>query len=551
MRCLLAVLVLGRLAAQQTAGSGPQPDDKCSIEGTVVNAMTGEPLKKAHLTLQPADRPNGAPYGTDTDAGGHFLMDKLDPGNYSLSADRNGFLAEGYSPDGNPRHRIQLKLAVEQNLKDVVFKLMPQGVITGRVIDEDGEPLVSVSVQLLMFQYQGGKRQLEPGGATFTDDLGEFRLHHLRSGKYLISASWNARRSYSGRQERIVGYARDTHPAEEEYVTTYYPSATSPNAAIEVEVTPGAQIGGINIALARMATASISGHVNLPQSNSQSYLAQVTLTPKNTTVFLPQPPYSTDAQGNFEMRGVQPGSYWLSATFGADLSAHVPLEVGNAKIEGLELTLQPVMELTGHVVVEGEVQLPDGELAVWFQAKHAQYGAKAEMNKDLTFRVPKLQRDDYDIFVNGLQQDFYLKSIRAGQQGVADTGIDLASGAPEDLAVTINPNGGVVEGTVQNAKDEPAAGAWVTLIPDANSAPRLFKLADTDQNGHFTLHGVAPGDYKIFAWEDVEAGAYQDPDFVKPHESAGQALSIRERAHENVQLKLIPAEDSADAPAGR
>lgn len=84
----------------------------------------------------------------------------------------------------------------------------------------------------------------------------------------------------------------------------------------------------------------------------------------------------------------------------------------------------------------------------------------------------------------------------------------------------------------------------VTLIPDEShrSTLRLFKTANTDQNGHFTIRGVRPGEYKIFAWEMVESGAYQDPDFLKPYESAGETVSIKESARETVQLKLIPAQ---------
>lgn len=122
--------------------------------------------------------------------------------------------------------------------------------------------------------------------------------------------------------------------------------------------------------------------------------------------------------------------------------------------------------------------------------------------------------------------------------------MDLTEGAPEDLTIKISPYGGAIEGSVQNAKDEPAAGVLVTLIPDAShpSVLWLFKTADTDQNGHFTIHGVRPGEYRIYAWEMVESGAYQDPDFLKPYESAGETVSIKERSHETVQVKLMPAQ---------
>jgi len=73
----------------------------------------------------------------------------------------------------------------------------------------------------------------------------------------------------------------------------------------------------------------------------------------------------------------------------------------------------------------------------------------------------------------------------------------------------------------------------------------LYETASTDQNGHFAIKGVRPGEYKIYAWEEVEYGAYQDPDFVKPHESAGVDISAKAGGHDTIQLAVIPAEDIA------
>jgi hypothetical protein len=558
MRRLGAVLLLTSwLAGQQPSGSGAQADDKCSIEGTVVNAITGDPLNKVHLMLLPVDLGSGTTYGAATDAAGHFLMDQLDPGRYTFQASRNGFVAQSYSPDGNPRRLSPLTLASGQKMKELVFKLTPQGVVIGRVIDEDGEPLAGVNIQPLVLQYQRGRRQLQPAGSTSTNDSGEFRLHNLAPGKYVITA-WLTPRNIL-LKERVVGSARSVPVANEGYVATYYPSAPNPDNAAQVEISPGAQISGINIALVRTHTVSVKGHASVPVKES-GLVAAVSLMARDSSILLPNQPTpagAIDTRGNFEIRGVPSGSYLLRSTYtvdGKSYAARQPLEVRDSDIEGIELTLQPPLELSGHLVIEDGADLHGASLSVLLSREQPFGGAAAQVKNDLTFTMQNLQRDSYDISVQGLPQDFYLKSVSAGGQDVTETGIELAGGAPEDLTVTINQNGGVVEGSVQNGKDEPAAEALVTLIPNntkSQSIPGFYKTAYTDQNGHFTLHGVRPGDYKIYAWEDAESDAYQDPDFVKPHESAGEALSIKERAHENVQLKLIPAEDSADAPAAR
>ena len=280
MRFLTApVLFCFLLPAQQsTRVTGAAPEEKCSIEGTAVNPLTGEPLNKVHLTLLPLDQPNAFPDGASTDAAGHFLMDELDPGRYSFSASRNGFITQSYSPDGSLWRATPLTLAPGQELKQLVFKLTPQGVISGRVLDEDGEPLDDVSVQPMIFKYQRGRRQLVPVAGESTNYLGEFRLHNLRPGKYVVSASRTSPYNIGG-PERIVGSAQAVAPVDEGYVTTYHPSVISPSNANQVEIAAGAQVSGINITLIRARTVRIKGRAALPAGKSQ-YGANISLTPK-------------------------------------------------------------------------------------------------------------------------------------------------------------------------------------------------------------------------------------------------------------------------------
>src|SRR5207253_8522319 len=133
---------------------------------------------------------NGVPYGTTTDSGGHFILDDVDPGRYTFFAVRNGFVQQTWSPRGGIRQNTPLTLANGQKLTQIVFKLTPQGVVTGHVVDQDGEPLVRVQLQVMTFAYQRGRRQLVGANFTMTDDLGEFRLFNLKPGKYVISARY-------------------------------------------------------------------------------------------------------------------------------------------------------------------------------------------------------------------------------------------------------------------------------------------------------------------------------------------------------------------------
>ncbi len=113
------------------------PDDKCSIEGTVINSATGEPVKKARVTLAPIGQDKDA-FATTTDAAGHFLIDEVDAGRYSLTSARNGY-TQPKSVHGSTKDHALFTLDKGQKMKEVVVKLAPEGVIAGRVLDEDGD----------------------------------------------------------------------------------------------------------------------------------------------------------------------------------------------------------------------------------------------------------------------------------------------------------------------------------------------------------------------------------------------------------------------------
>jgi hypothetical protein len=177
-----------------------------------------------------------------------------------------------------------------------------------------------------------------------------------------------------------------------------------------------------------------------------------------------------------------------------------------------------------------------------------------QVKDDLSFKLSNVTPLAYTINVGGPPPGYYLKTIRMGDQDVTDKDLDFTLAIPAgEMVVTLSSNGGQLDGTVQNEKSEPAMGAFITLIPESSRRvlTYLYKSSMTDQNGHFTLKGIKPGEYKVFAWEKIAPGAYQDPDFLKPLESKGEAVSIKENAHETVQVKVIPAESSDVAKPGK
>ena len=138
--------------------------------------------------------------------------------------------------------------------------------------------------------------------------------------------------------------------------------------------------------------------------------------------------------------------------------------------------------------------------------------------------------------------DWFLKSVTAGGRDVLDSGFSVSSGAT-NLALVVSANGAVAEGLASNQNDQPVADAVVVAVPEARfrSHPDRYRKALSDQSGHFSLRGLPPGDYTLFAWESVDGEPYYNAEFLKSYEGQGKALHVSEGLRVSVQIKTIPA----------
>jgi hypothetical protein len=96
--------------------------------------------------------------------------------------------------------------------------------------------------------------------------------------------------------------------------------------------------------------------------------------------------------------------------------------------------------------------------------------------------------------------------------------------------------------TVTDNVGQPFPGAITVLIPSAKNRQDLYKMTNSGQDGRANFTGVAPGDYKVIAWEDIPQGAYLNADFVAPYEDRAQTLHVDPNSAPAVQLRVIPRE---------
>jgi hypothetical protein len=160
------------------------------------------------------------------------------------------------------------------------------------------------------------------------------------------------------------------------------------------------------------------------------------------------------------------------------------------------------------------------------------------------FTLSNAQPDRYAVTVTGLPDGFYVRSIRMEEADALESGLDLTRGAAGSLQIVVSGKAAQVEGAVTNEKQEPVAGSTVVLLPTSEKRREQFqfhKTVNTDQHGHFILKGLEPGEYKLFAWEDIENGAWMDPEVLRPAESKGKTITLRESSRESVDMRVIPA----------
>ena len=561
MRALSLFFAICFLAAGQAPPAAPnpaanqppadvKPEDKCVVEGSVVNGTTGEALKKAHVTLRRADntQSNPVPYGATTDASGHFVIDDVDPGKYRLAAERNGFVGSSYGEKRNrPGSGALLTLAAGQKFKDANFHMTPQGVVAGRVLDEDGEPVARANVMCLRSMYRNGEKGLFPSGGASTDDKGEYRAFGLSPGKYLVSATYNSRQEFGPAERRKEG------SNEQSYVQTFYPSVASRDAAISVTVTPGAELSGMDIKLIRARAVRLSGKVTNRANQYEQTMVQ--LVTRGSSDWSNVKRTNTDTKGNFLFRGILPGSYLLRVDVYSDgepRNAIANVEVADSDVTDLQLSLGKNPDITGKIQADGQVDFSGPPMHVQLQSivpTSINYGGSGDVKDDQTFKASYIGPDRYRITVFPVPDGCYVKSYRWGDGELADGILDLTKGATAgELSIVISANAGQIDGSAHDANQQASVGAIVILTPSEGGRHDFYKRTVTDQNGRFTIKQITPGKYKLYAFDDLEPGANEDPEFMKPFESRGEAMDIRDGAKESKDLVVISTDDSPAAP---
>jgi protocatechuate 3,4-dioxygenase beta subunit len=499
------------LAALLTIGAGAQPAAR--VEGTVTNSVTGAPVAGATVVLEgPEDS-----YIVESDARGHFSAEDVAAGKYEARAQRDGYAA--------PRAKVRLAVEAGGHVEGTVLRLIPLGVISGRVVDGDGDPLAKVTVEALGYAYDQGKKYLKTFGRAASDDRGEYRIAGLPAGAYYLHGTLLSGRSPMASM-RLLG----PKPAGYDPQAAYFPSAADVESAVVLDLAAGAELRNNSITLRALQTYSIRITLSgTPAPGSRPTVSMGSATSGLTMM--------TDGKYG-ETRGfgnMAPGIYRVEA---ADrplgLTGRQVVKVTNADVD-VTISARPEIVVGGMVRTAGKPVAMDG-MRVSLDCGELADRTEAAVKPDGTFEVRHVQPAVCTVRA-APPAGSYVKAMQLGERVLSDPAFD-AGKSSSALTITLGTDGGSLSGVVVDVQGAPVADAVAVVAPDGamREWSGLARSATADADGAFELHDLAPGEYQVFAWRDVDPDAARNAEFRNGFEKQATVIRIAPGQREKIRI---------------
>ena len=559
----LCVSQVGQVGAPRA----DRPGSAQVVSGVVVSVSQERPVAGATVTLS-----SGSIQETRrTDEGGRFSFGRVLPGRYGLTAAKSGYLGGGY---GQRSVNDESKpLAVSGNSPITAqLRLWQHGVISGRVIDDIGEPAVALVVDALVLSEQSVTTRLIRAATAVTDDRGNYRLL-VRPGEYIVFLP------ASGSQPRL----RSQGTGAPGFSVTFYPGTSRASDASVIHVRSGDVRDGVDVALSSTKGVRVSGRILLGNVAEPLRLDLV----RDTGVILPagvadSQPSILGGDGSFVFDNVVPGTYQLRArtqplTSGGlsmtkigsqgmvflgpikpgepvTLPALTPmhwaryeLAVGTDHLQDLSIELKPGIELSGKVVFRGTHTLPPGDrllaslLSLTSLDEPDSGGGLARIETDHTFRFQPVLPGRYvlesllsfrewtpeRVVMNGTDITHFHLSV---SESSSDVTLTLTDQRPSSLA-----------GFIRSRRGDAVPFATVYLFPEDDGlwnlvgGGTLARSVGADQHGSFVISNVRPGNYLVLAESELRE-TWRRPEIFA--EMKPRAVTVRLRPGEQRPLTL-------------
>lgn len=535
-RALALVVAIGIATSMASAAQGPvqggqqppAPIGAALIIGRVIDETTGTPVVGVTVTIRGASAP---PTGNTVlvDSQGRFIFSGLPAGAFTLLAQKNGYVpgAYGRARPGGPSQSIELRS--DERRTDATIRMWRYGSISGRVVDEAGEPVSGAHVMAFQRTWVAGRASLSTsGGSAPTDDRGMFRLGRLPPGEYVVgitsrlvtypigfveadaAATQAGGASEQTRSAELVAKGADmlgTFPAFPSprigdfivarsdgpnaplpsgnervsiFPITFHPNAPTTDQATPIRLAAGEQRSGVDLQLRLTPTVRVSGTATGPDGPIENLGLRLQLGPESQfwSRMLVEPAHTVSgSNGAFTFFGVPPGSFTIvaavSTTPGEAISAAMPITVGDKDLVDVSLTLHRDSRVGGRVEFEGTSDKPSLQ---WLGQLLRLEPVDGRFER-LTFQIdpdgalmatapPGRYFVRADAGVNATQLGAWtLKSAMVGGRDVSDVPITVVGSDVTGLVVTMTDKATVLTGTVRDSRNAADVTATVLLFP--------------------------------------------------------------------------------------
>jgi Carboxypeptidase regulatory-like domain len=549
-----------------TAATVALAQNTASLAGRVTDT-TGHPLHKAALTLRnvgPAPVPQPT-FTAESGSDGKFSFDGIPPGRYMLTLERIGYLQKSWR-SGPQETSSRLTLTVGQHIGGITLAMIRAVTISGKVTDADGDPVAGVQVTLLRRTYEGDAGFMIER-SFYTDATGHYQIPDLAAGNYYLSANagFEADAFRAVGMRAMNGSSSDqlTNPAQppQYYTTTYYPNTVSIGTGqndiqdidIRLRTTPAFQVKG-------KISGTVAGH---PLDQCRVAIAGAYAPGSGGSSgysgFRPSIFVAKDGTFDFKDIHIAPGSYFLVAWcyqgWTQEILARQPLTVRDRDIDDAVVNLQPLVDLHGTVAIEGQ---PGVDFSAHSDANppltttmgvgltfrnhpHGTNGLTARIQSDGSFTISGIAPGTWNLSVGGTPGT-YVKSIRLGSREVSANDIQIdATTAATPLQITLSAAMSAITGMVQTAGGAPLVSSVVTIVSVPHEPGSRTMMTGSDRNGRFTIPVIAPGTYRVFAWEDPDTAQRYNADDLAQFQNQSATVTVKENETGQVTLRQIPA----------
>jgi hypothetical protein len=515
------------------AGTASVEAPTAKVRGRVTAGSTGQPLRRVRVTL------NGPKtLSTVTDPSGRFEISQVPAGSYTVSASRAGYLTARFGQPGQPEQPIDI--TKDEIVDGVNVALFRGSAVSGRIVDDRGEPYEGVRVEVLHLQYVRGHRvAVAAVPASLTNDIGEYRVGGLQAGSYTIRASST---------DNWEGDDGTTHV----YAITYFPGTAAADQSRTLTLAREQELTGLDFQLipgnAGRVVGTVTDAAGAPIASQVVNLDRISRTTNGALQSAGFGGTSTsDANGTFEIGKLPPGEY--KAYTGATTSrASADVMLGDGDTRMIALALRRAPEVSGSVDSADEpfpaaaraalrvIALPANPeriLPAWGEP-----GPAPVANGRFTLNN---LNGSYVLRVQGLPDEWAVKAVLQGGRDITDAPLSITPGMTDlsDVRILLTRKTAAIDGDVRGA---PGTGSRATVVVFAEDSgrwgagSRFVKAVPCSAKGHFEIKGLPAGAYSIAARENIEDGAWEDSDFLRGLVDQSVRVTLTTTSHETIIL---------------